>query len=621
MATNPDRTVEATAHEEREWLRVTLSCIGDAVITTDATGNITLLNPVAEALTGWAQKEAQGVSLGIVFNALDEETRKPVESPAVRAVRADGVAGSANNTLLVAKQGSERAIEHSANPILNGVGEVTGLLVVFRDVTERRRQEKRAQDALAYADNIIATLREPFAVLDENLRVQTVNAAFYRTFHVSKNQTENYSLFVLGNGQWDNPRLRKLLGEVLSVHHAVEDLEVDHDFPTIGRKVMLLNARRIVSHNGGPDLILLAIEDVTEVRQVEKNRQRDEIGWRRSEIQYRRLFESARDGILILDEKSGKIIDANPYMSEILGYEHSHFLGKELWEIGLFKDIASNRTAFRELQLKGFIRYDHLPLETQDKRTVEVEFVSNSYDVEGQSVIQCNIRDCSERFRLEREILVSLDEKDVLLKEVHHRVKNNLQVISSLLHLQSEHTQDRASIQMFRESQNRVRSMALVHERLYRSKDLSHVDFTDYIGSLATHLFSSHQMDTESINLAVDVHGVKLSIGSAVPCGLLLNELISNCLKHAFRGRERGEIRIELRPFNGGEILLSVSDDGVGLSPDIEPQSGETFGMQLIADLVDQLHGSVQVNRDAGTTVRIVFPTDEARLALRKDQT
>jgi PAS domain S-box-containing protein len=482
-------------------------------------------------------------------------------------------------------------------------------------------QQWGVQGALAYADNIIATLREPFVVLDKSLRVRTANASFYRTFHVSKKETENHSLFELGNGQWDNPRLRKVLGEVRGDHHAVEDFEIEHAFPTIGKKVMRLNARRVVSPDDGSGLILLAIEDVTESRRTNETLRLKDAAWRRSEVQYRRLFESARDGILILDERTGKIIDANPFMSELLGYEHSHFLGKELWEIGLFKDIAANQAAFRELQAKGYIRYDHLPLETRDKSQVEVEVVSNSYEADGRLVIQCNIRDCSERCRLQQAVRDSLEGKEVLLKEVHHRVKNNLQVISSLLHLQSQHTPDEASIQMFRESRDRVRSMALVHERLYRSRDLTRVDLTDYIKSLATNLFNSHQVDTDRIGLEVNAQGIKLSIDAAVPCGLLLNELISNCLKHAFRGRDRGRIRVELLPVNGGDILLSVSDDGVGLPPGVEPLSGETFGVQLIADLVDQLHGSLQVNQDAGTTVRIVFPTAEASPVVLKERT
>jgi PAS domain S-box-containing protein len=620
MPGNPDRPDEVPSHAERDWLLVTLSCIGDAVITTDFNGNVTLLNPVAESLTGWTQQEAHGVPLTRVFTIVNEESRQPVESPSIRALREGVVVGLGNHTRLLAKDGRERVIDNSAAPIRNAAGQVVGVVLIFRHVTERRRQDKALEDALAYAENIIATMREPFVVLDKSLRVRTANASFYRIFHVSKKETENHSLFELGNHQWDNPRLRQVLGEVLTNHHAVRDFEVAHVFPTIGRKVMLLNAHRVVSHDGGSDLILLAIEDVTERRRAEQTLRLEEAATRKSEVQYRRFFESARDGILILEESTGKIIDANPFMSELLGYELDHFLGKELWEIGLFKDIAATRAAFQQLQVDGYIRYDHLPLETREKKKVEVEVVSNTYEAGGRLVIQCNIRDCSERFHLEQKIRTSLEEKEVLLKEVHHRVKNNLQVISSLLHLQSQHTQDLASVQMFRESQDRVRSMALVHERLYRSRDLAQVDFKGYIESLATHLFSSHQVDTERIKLAVDVHGVKLAIDAAIPCGLLLNELISNCLKHAFPGTNQGRIRIELQPVNGGEILLSVGDDGVGLPPDIGPLLGQTFGMQLIADLVDQLHGSVQVDRDAGTTVRIVFPTGEPSPAQRKDR-
>jgi PAS domain S-box-containing protein len=590
---------------------MTLSSIGDGVITIDSNGIVMLLNPIAQSLTGWTQEEAYGVPLGSVFTIVDKECRQPVESPTVQALQEGVIVGLANHIQFLTKDGSERAIEDSAAPIRNSAGVVAGVVLVFREVTERRRQEKAVQNALAYANDIIASLREPFVVLDKSLRVQTANASFYRTFHVTRKETENQLLFELGNGQWENPRLRNLLAEVLSNHHALEDFEIEHAFPMIGKKIMLLNTRRIVS-DCGADLILLAIQDVTEPRRAGVTLRLEDAAWRRSEVQYRRLFQSARDGILILDERTGKIIDANPFMSELLGYELGHFLGKELWEIGLFKDIAENQAAFSELQVKGYIRYDHLPLETQDRRKVDVEFVSNSYEADGQLVIQCNIRDCSERVRLEKAIRASLEEKEFLLKEVHHRVKNNLQVISSLLHLQSQHTQDLASIQMFRESQNRVRSMALIHERLYRSRDLAHVEFTDYIESLASHLFSSHQVDNDRIKLAVDVREVKLSIDAAIPCGLLLNELISNCLKHAFHEQDKGEIRIKLLPLSSGDIQLSVSDDGIGLPTGIAPQSGETFGMQLIADLVDQLRGSVQINRDAGTTVQVVFPMSKA---------
>ena len=160
-----EQTAEAL-HEQREWLRVTLSSIGDAVITTDTQGCVTFLNPVAQSLTGWTQKEAAGIPLESVFKIVNEHTRRAAQNPATRALREGVIVGLANHTLLTAKDGTERPIDDSAAPIRNAFGEVAGVVLVFRDITERRRQERLAQDALSYAENVIATLREPFIVLD-----------------------------------------------------------------------------------------------------------------------------------------------------------------------------------------------------------------------------------------------------------------------------------------------------------------------------------------------------------------------------------------------------------------------------------------------------------------------
>src|ERR1700730_8501203 len=259
-------------------------------------------------------------------------------------------------------------------------------------------RDKRAHDlqhALAYAENIIATLREPFVVLDKSLRVQTANAAFYRDFHVSKEETHGRFVYDLGNGQWDIPQLRTLLPQVLSNSHPVEDFEVEHAFPALGQRTMLLNARRFPPERNDPDLVLLAIEDITDHKRAEAAMQH-------SEVRYRRLFQTAQDGILILDADTGKVIDANPFMTALLGYSHDEFLGKELWEIGLFRDIKESRAAYQELHEKGYVRYENLPLESRSGHKVGVEFVSNVYAENGNKVIQCNVRDIIERSRLQR---------------------------------------------------------------------------------------------------------------------------------------------------------------------------------------------------------------------------
>src|ERR1051326_98586 len=391
------RQTAKASQEQRELLRVTLSSIGDAVITTDKELSVTFLNPVAETLTGWMQEEATGVPLEKVFKTVNEETRRKVENAATRALREGVVVDPGDHTLLIAKDGTERTIANSAAPIRNAKKEITGIVLVFRDTSERRKTERELDKALAYADDIIATLREPFVVLGHDLRIRTANRSFYKSFQVTQEETENHLLYDLGDGAWGSPRLRTLLNNVLSLNHSVEDVDVEHTFPILGRKTMLLNARPFPPDGKNPELILLAIEDITERKQMEA-------AVKVSEVRYRRLFEAAKDGILILNVSSGKIIDANPFMSDLLGYPREYFLDKELWEIGLFQDIRASQAAFKELQRRRYLRYDHLPLKTNHGGQIAVELVSNVYQEDHKEVIQCNIRDISERSRLEKAL-------------------------------------------------------------------------------------------------------------------------------------------------------------------------------------------------------------------------
>jgi len=278
--TDPSEENVEALHQQRDWLLVTLSCIGDAVITTDIEGRITFLNPVAESLTGWTQ-EAVGQPLVGVFRIINEESRQPVEIPTIQALREDRTIKLASHSLLIAKDGTERPISDSAAPITNDRGVVAGVVLVFRDIGERRKSERALALSLTYADDIIATLRGPFVVLDGDLRVKTANRSFYDSFHVSKEETENRLVYDLGNGQWDIPGLRKLLDEVLSRNQSVHDFEVEHTFPTLGRKTMLLNARPFPPDSKHPELILLAVEDVSAIREraeelAEVNRHKDE---------------------------------------------------------------------------------------------------------------------------------------------------------------------------------------------------------------------------------------------------------------------------------------------------------------------------------------------------------
>jgi PAS domain S-box-containing protein len=232
------------------------------------------------------------------------------------------------------------------------------------------------------------------------------------------------------------------LEEIVPQNSHFNDFEVDHEFPVIGRRIMLLNARRIYREGQRTDRILLAFEDVTE-------RKRAEEALKVSETRYRRLFESAQDGILILDAETGQISDVNPFLIEMLGYSHEGLLGKKLWEIGPFQNIEASKAAFLELQREGYVRYKDLPLETKDGRSIAVEFVSNVYRVNDHKVIQCNIRDITERKLIAEALQEAHNELEQRVEERTSELRTALSEIKTLKdRLEAENIYFREEIKM-----------------------------------------------------------------------------------------------------------------------------------------------------------------------------
>jgi two-component sensor histidine kinase len=203
--------------------------------------------------------------------------------------------------------------------------------------------------------------------------------------------------------------------------------------------------------------------------------------------------------------------------------------------------------------------------------------------------------------RSEQTVRASLKEKEVLLKEIHHRVKNNLQVISSLLNLQARYLPDPAARAIFSQSQNRVQSIALVHERLYESADLSHVDFGKYIAVLLDNVFDTYDAAGRGIVNIIDVGDVHLTVDVAIPCGLIVNELVTNALKHAFPDGRAGTVRVSLAESPEGILDLMVQDDGVGMPAGIDPRKTVSLGLDLVITFAEQLNAEVTINREGGT--------------------
>ncbi|HMB44863.1 MAG TPA: histidine kinase dimerization/phosphoacceptor domain -containing protein, partial [Candidatus Methanoperedens sp.] len=217
-------------------------------------------------------------------------------------------------------------------------------------------------------------------------------------------------------------------------------------------------------------------------------------------------------------------------------------------------------------------------------------------------------RDITERKLAEDQIAQSLREKEVLLREIHHRVKNNMQIISSLLSHQMENINDKKIIDIFTESQNRILSMSLVHEKLYQSRDLRNIDFKEYINDLGINLFQSYDIHSGNIKLNIDVEDILLDIDLAIPTGLIINELITNSLKYAFPDGMKGEIKVLFRSTNENMLELVVSDNGIGLPEDLDFRKTRTLGLHLVTVLAEnQLHGNIDMDRIKGTEFRIKF--------------
>ncbi|WP_291327784.1 histidine kinase dimerization/phosphoacceptor domain -containing protein [Desulfovibrio sp. UCD-KL4C] len=238
------------------------------------------------------------------------------------------------------------------------------------------------------------------------------------------------------------------------------------------------------------------------------------------------------------------------------------------------------------------------------KKELEIKIRERTEELQRTNIILSE--EITARKASEQLVRESLTEKEVMLKEIHHRVKNNLQVISSLLSLQSGYTEDVKSKNMLRECQHRVRSMSMLHERLYRSDDLSQIDMKEYAQTLMNFLLRSYSIDN-SIHTSFEINDIKLGIDSAVPCGLIINELLSNSLKHAFPDKKQGNLFVSMLR-KGNDIALTVSDDGIGLPDNFEIGSTKTLGITLVETLSEQLCGKMIIDKTIGTSFQIIFP-------------
>ncbi|GBF38518.1 PAS domain S-box protein [Leptospira johnsonii] len=322
-----------------------------------------------------------------------------------------------------------------------------------------------------------------------------------------------------------------------------------------------------------------------------------------SEKRYRRLFESAKDGILILDAKTGLIVDVNPFLMQMLGYSKEELLSKKIWEINAFKNINYSKQLFKELQDKEYVRYSDLPLETFEGEMLHVEFVSNVYLVDNDKVIQCNIRDITERNLHEKILENDIDNKKALLRELQHRTKNSFSLITSLISLRSIAASSAELKNTLEELNLRVQSISDLYSLLYETESIDRVQLTTYCNKV----IESIDKLSDKIEIHENIERTYVSAKSAAIIGMILVELLSNAVKYAFPNGRKGIINIELHKI-GDNLQLTVEDNGIGLPENFDIAVTKTLGLHLVSLMTSQLNGNIEFPKESGTKIVIDFP-------------
>lgn len=319
------------------------------------------------------------------------------------------------------------------------------------------------------------------------------------------------------------------------------------------------------------------------------------------------ILDTMKDSLIVINKK-GEIINTNKSTMKLLNYTKNELLKLTMKQIMKIPESEKNETNYT-FEIKNLER----SFKSNTQEDIEVEFINKEGKIIPMNITASFMYD---NMNLEGIILVARDltetkrtlrEKEVLLREIHHRVKNNLQLISSLLDLQSEQIKNKDEIEMFKESQNRIKLMAKLHDQLYQSKDLSNINFNEYIQSLTNNIFYSYNINPNAVSIKVIIPDILLDVDMTLACGLITNELVLNSLKHAFSSKEKGEIIIDFHQDNDTYRLI-VSDNGVGLPKELDFRNTKTLGLQLVNMLVQQLKGTIELDRTLGTKFIITFP-------------
>ena len=357
-----------------------------------------------------------------------------------------------------------------------------------------------------------------------------------------------------------------------------------------------------------PEKVYEALESHTDWASAEVVRADADKKFLDSDERFRTAFELSPDIMCITDIEDGTFVDVNEECCSAIGYSRDEMIGTPALELGFWHHPEERKVVIESARQSNYVKNMEVEFKIKDG-SIRVGLLSATViNVGEKSCFFTVIKDITERKQLEIDLRSVLKEKDFLFKELHHRVKNNLQMITSLLKMQSDHIESSACKEVLKTCGERILSMSAIHEQLSHSKGLGEIDFGIFLEDLAESLINSHTGFSGVISHNIETEGTLLNIKSAIPCGMVVNELVSNALKHAFPQGRRGTITISLRVEMDDIFEIRVADDGVGIPSDLEIRNTDTLGMQLVFMLVErQLNGIVGMAVDKGTVFTVRF--------------